>query len=226
MRPIGRLRTCFPDKFGVPRQPGMVPAAWGRLVFREDLRRPEAVKGLEGFSHLWVLFLFDGVKEQEVRLQVRPPRLGGNEKRGVYATRSPFRPNRIGLSVCKLEAVDLACDEGPVLELSGVDVVDGTPVLDVKPYLPYADTVEGAVGGFAAGRPEAREVLVGGGLQDDFAALPERLQELIRQTLRWDPRPAFHDQDRRYFLRLEHLDVGWEVRDGACVVVALREAGA
>ena len=223
LSPIGHLRSPYREKFGVPRQPGLAPAALGRLVFEPAYRREEAVRGLEEFSHLWMVFLFDAVKEEDVRLSVRPPRLGGNEKVGVFATRSPFRPNRIGLSVCKLERIDREGADAPVLVLSGVDLVDGTPVLDVKPYLPYADCIEGASAGFAATRPTPLEVVIAEEARADFEKLGENLQKVIRETLRWDGRPAYHEEERIYYLRVEESEVAWVVRKEACVVVGIIE---
>lgn len=219
--PIARVRTPYQDKFGVPRQPGLAPSAQGRVIFEPDFRREEAVRGLEEFSHLWIVFHFDQVKEEEVRLSVRPPRLGGNEKAGVFATRSPFRPNRIGLSVCKLEGIDRGGEDAPVLVLSGVDLVDGTAVLDVKPYLPYADRIEGAGAGFADARPEQIAVSVADEACEAFNRLPLAKQEVIRETLQWDARPAYHEGARTYYLRVFEYDVAWEVRDQGCVVTAI-----
>ena len=221
MRPIGRLRTPFPDKFGVPRQPGLAGAAKGRLVFEPAYRREEAVRGLEGFSHVWIVFLFDGVEEEDVRLSVRPPRLGGNEKRGVFATRSPFRPNRIGFSACALEEIDHHDAEGPVLVLGGVDLVDGTPVLDVKPYLPYADCLPGASGAFAEEQPEKIAVEIAEEAAEEFEALSANEQEVIREALQWDPRPAYHEGGRDYHLRVGEHDVCWKVEKDVCRVTGI-----
>ena len=192
MRPIGRIESCFGEKFGTPRQSGLVPGARGRVVFSKDVP-PGACRGLEEFSHVWIVFLFDQVREEETRWFVRPPRLGGNEKKGVFATRSPFRPNRIGLSLVALESVG---DEA--LEVSGLDLVDGTVVLDIKPYLPYVEALPEAVGGFAKEAPVA--------LQVDFSeearrGLNEKEMVLISQVLSVDPRPAYHDDERIYGCR-------------------------
>ena len=157
-----------------------------------EYRREEALRGLEGFSHVWVVFLFDKVPEGEERLSVRPPRLGGNERIGVWATRSPFRPNRIGLSVVKLESVGGEGEEAPWVEVSGLDLVDGTPVLDLKPYVPYADRVEEATAGFADGAPERLEVQVGEDAREKFAELEDRDRAVILETLALDGRPAYH----------------------------------
>lgn len=213
MRPIGHVRSCFGEKFGTPRQSGIVPSAEGEIVFMEEVDA-SACRGLEEFSHVWLMFLFDQVSEDDVRWMVRPPRLGGNEKKGVLATRSPFRPNRIGLSLVKLEGV-----ESKVLKVSGLDLVDGTPILDVKPYLPYVEAVEGAVGGFAGDAPEAIPV----DFPEELAqCLSEDEMRVIREVLAIDPRPAYHDDDERvYGCRLLNRDVRWRVREGRVQVVSL-----
>ena len=226
LRPIGRLETPYRDKFGVPRQAGLVPSARGRLVLEAEFRREEALRGLEECSHLWIVFLFDGVQEEEVRLSVRPPRLGGNEKLGVFATRSPFRPNRIGISACRFHGFDHEADDGPALVLSGMDLMDGTTVLDVKPYLPYADSIPGAWSRLAPEAPERLPVRVAGQAREAFAEISEGQREVILETLGLDARPAFHEkQARTYFLRIYDLDVAWEVREGECVVCGIRNLG-
>ena len=137
--PIGTVHTCFGGKFGVPRQPGLCPSAWGKLVFHETYRSPEAIRGIEGFSHLWLIFGFHETVAQGWKPTVRPPRLGGNQRVGVFASRSTFRPNGLGLSLVRLEGIDTTANDAPVLLLGGVDLLDGTPVYDIKPYLPYAE---------------------------------------------------------------------------------------
>jgi len=223
MRPVAHLRGCYPEKFGVPRQAGLVPAARGTVVFKPDYRREEAVRGLEGFSHVWLVWVFDQVPEDGARLSVRPPRLGGNDKLGVFATRSPFRPNRIGLSVVRLERVVTGGGDGPVLEVSGVDLVDGTAILDVKPYVPYADAVPDAEGGFAVEGPERMPVEVVEEAREAMDALPGATRALILETLGLDARPAYHDEERTYHLCVENREVDWVVADGVCRVVAVRE---
>jgi tRNA-Thr(GGU) m(6)t(6)A37 methyltransferase TsaA len=190
--PIGVVRSCFREKFGIPRQPGLASAARATLELLPPYNQPAAVRGLEGFSHLWLVFAFHGIPAGRWQPTVRPPRLGGNRRLGVFATRSTFRPNPIGLSAVKLERI--ATDHGKVvLHLAGVDVLDGTPVLDIKPYLPYADCIPTATGGFATEVPPS-------GLAVEFspaaaafcAALPVGdPRELITQLLRQDPRPAY-----------------------------------
>lgn len=147
---VARVSTCYPDKFGAPRQSGLVPDSRARLVFEPPFRHPDAVRGLEGFSHLWLVWVFSENVDKGWSPTVRPPRLGGNVRMGVFATRAPFRPNPIGLSAVRLERVELHPLDGPVLHLSGVDLVDGTPILDIKPYVPLADCIPEASEGFTA----------------------------------------------------------------------------
>ena len=148
MHTIAHIRTDLPEKFGVPRQSGLVPQLQGTIVFEPDYRNPDALRGLEGFSHLWLIFRFHRAEREGWSPTVRPPRLGGNRRMGVFATRSPFRPNNLGLSCVKLEGVCRDEKLGPVIRVSGADLVDGTPILDIKPYLPYADCPRDATGGF------------------------------------------------------------------------------
>ena len=156
MKIIAHIRTDFATKFGVPRQSGLVDELKARIVFEEEYRVAEAVRGLEEFSHIWVIWQFSGAIRPDWSPTVRPPRLGGNTRMGVFATRSPFRPNPIGLSCLKLEKIEHSPQWGPVLWVSGADLVDGTPIYDIKPYLPYADCRPQAVGGFAAAAPEKK----------------------------------------------------------------------
>lgn len=211
MRPIGVVESCFGEKFGTPRQSGIVPGAHGKIVFSSEVDRG-ACRGLEEFSHVWIIFLFDQVGEDEVRWFVRPPRLGGNEKKGVFATRAPFRPNRIGLSLVKLEEVG----DG-FLKVSGLDLVDGTPVLDVKPYIPFVESIPDARGGFAEAPPQQLEVEFPSSLLEE---LGDSEIQLIRETLAVDPRPAYHDDaERVYGCKLSGRNVQWRVVDGRIIVM-------
>lgn len=205
MTPIGVVKSCYGEKFGTPRQSGLVKSASGKIVFNKEVDL-EACRGLEEFSHLWIVFLFDQVAEDDVRWLVRPPRLGGNEKKGVLATRSPFRPNRIGLSLVSLKNVG----EG-FLDVGGLDLVTGTPVLDVKPYLPYVEAVPDAVGGFAEKAPEILPVTVPEDLRKRLTA--EDLGFIV-DSLAIDPRPAYHnDSERVYGCLLAGYDVKWTVEE-------------
>ena len=213
MKPIGVVESCFREKFGTPRQSGIVESASGRIVLSDEVD-DEACRGLEEFSHLWLVFLFDQVDEEETRWLVRPPRLGGNEKKGVFATRSPFRPNRIGLSLVKFESIGVGS-----LEVSGLDLVDGTPILDVKPYLPYVESVPDAKGGFAETAPVRMEVVF------QFDDLKGGDRRLISEALSLDPRPAYHDDPERiYGCLLAGYEVKWRAEEGKIKVLSAARA--
>ena len=212
LQPVAVLRTCYPEKFGVPRQSGLVPSAWGEVIFEPSYRRPEAVRGLEGFSHLWLITIFHEVPEDAVGITVRPPRLGGNERVGVFASRSPFRPNRLALSVVKLERID---PDEPRLFVSGVDLVDGTPVVDIKPYVPYADSVPDAVGGFAIHAPVPVPVT-----WDTQHILPSADAQLIEQSIALQPQPAYQSEsEREYAGSFGEWEVRWTMRNGQAHIV-------
>jgi tRNA-Thr(GGU) m(6)t(6)A37 methyltransferase TsaA len=231
VRPIGILRSCYTDSFGIPRQPGLVTAARARLELLRPFDREEAFAGLDGFSHVWLIFLFHASMGAGWRPTVRPPRLGGNRKVGVFASRSPYRPNPIGLSAVR--HLGLARDKGGLaLLLEGIDLLDGTPVLDVKPYLPYADALPEADAGFAA-EPPGRDwpVRFTPGARAGLAAADpdgsRRLEPLITQVLRQDPRPGYMDRcpgRTRFGLRLYDLDIRWEVAPAGITVTAIIHA--
>ena len=224
--PIGTITSCFKEKFGIPRQPGLVPDARATLTLHPPYNQPEALTGLEDFSHIWIVYLFHGVEAGKWQPTVRPPRLGGNRRMGVFATRSNFRPNPIGLSVVKLEKIVVA-ERETYLELSGIDLLDGTPVLDIKPYLPYADAIDNALGGFASERPEPclsvefspQALATGKRLEADTAP---GILELIHQMLSLDPRPAYKGDgtpDQLYGFRILNVDEKWKVQAGKATVV-------
>lgn len=224
--PIGIIRSCFKEKFGIPRQPGLASDARATLELLPPYDREEALRGLEQFSHLWVIFVFHGTMREQWKPTVRPPRLGGNQRLGVFATRSTFRPNPIGLSAVELEGWDR--EEGRlVLHLKGIDLMDGTPVLDIKPYLPYADNLVHASAGYAAEPPPARlevvftpEALTA--CQSREANGYPQLQRLIEQVLGADPRPAYYQGKpgkSSFGMRLLDFDLRWEMREGSLVCV-------
>lgn len=197
MKIIGRIRTEFPSKFGIPRQSGMVDELRGTVVFEPEYRNPDALRGLEGFSHIWLLWQFNQAVRSDWSPTVRPPRLGGNARLGVFATRSPFRPNAVGLSCVRLAGVELQSDVGPVLHVAGADLMDGSPIFDIKPYLPYADCHSEAVGGFAASGADE-------GLNVDFPPallkrVPAARQEALRGVLACDPRPHYQSDPQRVY---------------------------
>ncbi len=211
---IGIIHSCFVEKFGIPRQPGLAPAVRARLELLPPYNDPQALEGLEHCTHLWLQFVFHRPPSDQWRPRVRPPRLGGNRSLGVFATRSPLRPNPIGLSVVKLEGVTQ--ENGNLwLELSGIDLLDGTPVLDIKPYVPYTDSVPEAENRFAEAAPEWVEVTFTSEAEASCRALSERTgedwQTLLRQILQQDPRPQYQkpDPDRRYGMALKGAEVQW-----------------
>lgn len=211
---IGLVHSCFTEKFGIPRQPGLVPAARAQLELLPPYDDPLALEGLELCSHIWIQFVFHRPPAEQWKARVRPPRLGGNKSLGVFATRSPLRPNPIGLSVVKLEGVQRK--NGKVwLELSGIDLLDGTPVLDIKPYVPYTDSLPEAENRFADQPPAWLKVEFSPeadtACQTLSRKLGQELETLIRQILQQDPRPQYQqpDPERRYGMELLGLEVGW-----------------
>ncbi len=217
MKVIARIHSAFPEKFGIPRQSGLVEELAAQVVFEPEYRSPEAVRGLEEFTHIWLIWEFSEAKRDAWSPTVRPPRLGGNRRLGVFATRSPYRPNPIGLSCVKLERVEIDGAQGPVLYVRGADLMDGTPIYDIKPYLPYADCHPEAAGGFAAHRPE-------GGLTVEIpepwlSRVPETHRAALTGVLAQDPRPAYQrDPERVYGLAFAGLEVRFRV-DGERLTV-------
>jgi tRNA (adenine37-N6)-methyltransferase len=211
---IGIIHSCFKEKFGIPRQPGLAPSATAQLELVKPFNDPLAVEGLEAVSHLWIQFVFHANEVEGWKPKVRPPRLGGNQSLGVFATRSPIRPAPIGLSVVKLESIEIGQDS-LVLHLSGVDFLDGTPVLDIKPYVPYVDSVVGAINPIAPEPPGLIQVSIPDSLQEfcrEYTAktrLP--LLDLIKQLLQQNPKPAYQEPDpsRVFGMKLYDLDVRW-----------------
>lgn len=213
--PVAVIESVFRDRFGVPRQPGLVPAARARLRLLAPFDRPECLAGIDTFSHLWLVFVFHRTAGRGWHPTVRPPRLGGNRRTGVFASRSTHRPNPLGLSVVRLLRV-LDGVEGPGLELGGVDLVHGTPVLDIKPYLPWADRVDdacaGAFGVAPGPVPVVLEEQARAFLREHLECTGEDLETLLLQVLAQDPRPAYqHDGTRRYGMSLGPVEVGFRV---------------
>jgi len=213
MKPIGWIKSDFPSKFGIPRQSGLVEELRAKVVFAPEYRVREAFRGLEGFSHLWLLWEFSESRRDGWSPTVRPPRLGGNQRIGVFATRSPFRPNPIGLSCVKLEKVEPDSPEGPVLHVLGADLLDGTPIFDVKPYVPLADCRPGAVGGFS---DEHREDRLRVELLRSLAEkIPADKLEALKGVLAGDPRPSYQNDPRRvYGMAFAGLEVKFTVENG------------
>ncbi len=224
--PIATVRSCFGSKFAVPRQPGLCPSAWGRLVFQPAYRSPEAVRGIEGFSHLWLIFGFHETVDQGWKPTVRPPRLGGNQRIGVFASRSTFRPNGLGLSLVRLEGIDTTAADSPVLLLGGLDLLDGTPVYDVKPYLPYAEALPEASGGFAGDALSRLPVEVEAEARGEFEKLQPRARAVLLEALSLDPRPAIQvaDPARVFGALLCGRNVRFTIRDGVCRICGIEQA--
>ena len=220
MKIIARIESDFKEKFGIPRQSGLVDGLTARIVFEPEYRVPEAVRGLEGFSHLWLIWQFSEAVRDGWSPTVRPPRLGGNRRMGVFATRSPYRPNPIGLSSVRLISVEIDEKVGPVLNISGADLLDGTPIYDVKPYLPFTDSHPDATGGFADPvREYALEVSVSEELME---AVPEQKRESLVALLSQDPRPSYQDDpDREYGMSFAGLEIRFRVEGSRLSVTGI-----
>ena len=218
---IAHIQSDFPEKFGIPRQSGLVPELRAKIVFEPEYRNPDALRGMDGFSHLWLIWQFSAAVRDTWSPTVRPPRLGGNERVGVFATRSPFRPNAIGLSCVRLEGVQHEDGLGNVLIVSGADLMDGTPIYDIKPYLPYADAHPEALGGFAPSPKETIGVVCPPEL---LQKLPDEQREALFGVLAQDPRPQYqHDPERVYGMRFDRWDVKFRVNDSGLEVLSLAE---
>lgn len=197
MRPVAHIRSDFPGKFGIPRQSGLVPALQATIVFCPEYRNADALRGLEEFSHIWLIWEFSGAIRENWSPTVRPPRLGGNVRKGVFATRSPFRPNPIGLSCVKLESIEWKTAEGAVIHVSGGDLMDGTPIFDIKPYIPMGDCYPEAVGGFSdKHRNDRLQVQIP---EKWKTVIPGEHLEALTGVLENDPRPAYQDDPERIY---------------------------
>ncbi len=216
--PVAFIRNDFKEKFGIPRQSGRAPSLVSRIVFEKEYRVDEALRGIEGFSHLWLLFSFSKTPEKEFSPTVRPPRLGGNERVGVFASRSPFRPNRIGLSCVKLLGIEKT-DEGSVLLVSGADLLDGTPIIDVKPYLPFTDCIENAVGGYAdIHENDCLQVVFP---QELLSLIPKEKQSALIECLADDPRPSYQEEGRTYGMKFGDWEIKFSVQDSTLRVLSV-----
>ena len=232
--PIGVIHSCYKEKFGIPRQPNLVDAP-ATLTFYPDFAHPDTVRGLEGFSHIWVMFVFHQLKinkdQKGWSSLVRPPRLGGNKKVGVFSSRSPFRPNPVGMSAVRLNRIEIT-DNGPLLQLSGVDMLDQTPVLDIKPYLPYSDAIPAARDGFAPAPPEKKISVrfsdrAESQIREKEKNIPH-LETIITKILQNDPRPAYqaaattHEKGARVFgTRIFDFDLKWQIKNNQALVLSL-----
>lgn len=222
-KPIGIIRSCYTDKFGIPRQPGLVKSATATLELLPPFNQPDALRGLNDFSHVWIIFVFNESARNQWKATVRPPRLGGNERIGVFASRSNFRPNPIGLSV-----VELITIEGTTLKLGGGDFLNGTPVLDIKPYVPYADSIPSAQGAFAGSAPEpVNNVSFSPEIENKISGFENKerpaLKQLITDMLSFNPRPAYQEEepDRIFGTKVFDLNIRWKQMGSRVEVLAL-----
>lgn len=223
VKAIAHIRTDFPEKFGIPRQSGLVEELEGKIVFEPEFRHPDAVRGLEQFSHIWILWQFSENERAGWSVTVRPPRLGGNTRMGVFATRSPFRPNGIGLSCVRLKRVELTGKEGPVLTVLGADLMDNTPILDIKPYIPLTDCRPEATEGYT--KETRKHALRVEFPEELLSQYPEEKRKAAEAVLSQDPRPGYSsDPERIYGVTFAGYDIKFRVRDGVLTVCGL-EAG-
>ena len=220
VQPIAYIHTDFKEKFGIPRQSGRVPSLTAKIVFAPEFRNADALREIEEFSHLWLLFDFSLAHKKEWSPTVRPPRLGGNKRVGVFASRSPFRPNPIGLSCVKLVRVESTANEGTVLIVSGADLLDGTPILDIKPYLPFADCIPNATAGYAGEHQhDGVEVVFPAEL---LQKIPLEKQAGLLDCLKDDPRPSYQDEGRVYGMKFADFDVKFTVESGILTVTEVK----
>ncbi len=222
IKPVAYIRNDYKEKFGIPRQSGRAPSVLSEIVFEKEYQNPDALREIEGFSHLWLLFDFSLSHRGEWSATVRPPRLGGNARVGVFASRSPFRPNPIGLSCVRLLRVEKRDKDGLVLMVSGADLLDGTPIFDVKPYLPFADCIDDATGGYASAHENH-------GLQVDFpqgllCKIDEDKRQGLLEILADDPRPSYQDDERIYGMRFGDYEIKFSVNGGILHILSVEHA--
>lgn len=223
LKVIGRVTSPFKEKFGIPRQPGLVTSSRGGIRLLEPYNNPQMVEGLDQFSYIWVSFIFHQIKNAQWKPRVRPPRLGGNETVGVFASRSPFRPNNLGLSLVSLSSIEVT-EKDVIIHIQGHDLLDGTPVIDIKPYIPYVESKPDALSGFASASPEpVFEVCYSDEAEQQIRDNLE-LKTLITQMLSLDPRPGYKNEEnsgRIYGFRLSDYDVRWQIRDNVAMVLEI-----
>ncbi len=217
VKPIGYIKSDFSEKFGIPRQSGRAPSLKAKVIFYPEFRSDDALRGIEGFSHLWILFDFSKAHKSGFTPLVRPPRLGGNKKVGVFASRSPFRPNHIGLSSVKFEKLEKSEKYGTVIVISGADLLDGTPIYDVKPYLPFTDCHPEAYGGYAE---ELKDYKLKVNLCDAvYNLLPQEKIDALIECLADDPRPSYQDDGKEYGLSFAGINLKFTVNDRTLTVI-------
>ena len=222
MRIIGHIKTDFRSKFGIPRQSGLVREVVGKIIFEPEFRNVKAIKGLELFSHMWIIWQFSENEDYEWQPTVRPPALGGNKRVGVFATRSPYRPNPIGISAVKIVKISQYSSEGPVIYVQGPDLMDGTPIYDIKPYIPYADKIDDAVGGFSTPGDENKLRVV---IPEDIEGnISRKKKDALVQILANDPRPAYHNDSKRIY-KFSYADyvISFKVSDSVAYVTSIEK---
>lgn len=221
---IARMKSDFKTKFGIPRQSGLVDSLHSTIVFEPEYRNSDALRGLEDFSHLWIIWQFSKAVGKQWTPTVRPPRLGGNKRIGVFATRSPFRPNSLGLSSVKILGIEQTTKYGAVIHVSGADLMDGTPIFDIKPYIPYADCHPDAVGGFTE---SADEYILQVDIPEDLLSkIPESKRQTVIDVLSHDPRPSYHeDSDRIYGMSFGNLNIQFQVQSSLLTVCNITTDG-
>lgn len=214
IKPIAYIHTDFKSKFGIPRQSGRVEGLMGKIAFEEEFKNQEAIRGIEQYSHIWLIFGFSDANYKEKTMTVRPPRLGGNKRVGVFATRAPYRPNSLGLSCVKIERIDL----GDII-VSGVDILDGTPIYDIKPYIPYSDCRPDALGGFSM---EMKDYTLEVEFPKEYLKLlPKDKQKTVIDCLSEDPRPSYHDDERIYSMMFADFDIHFKVKGNILTVIGV-----
>lgn len=222
IKPIARIQTDFSEKFGVPRQAGLAPSLTGKIVFEPEYRNIRAVKELDGFSHIWLIWEFSQCSDSKFSPTVRPPRLGGNRRVGVFASRSPFRPNRLGLSCVKIEKIETDGKNAPIITASGVDMTDGTPIYDIKPYIPIADCIPTASEGYTA---QTKKYKINVSCDENLLSIiPENKRQALLELLSNDPRPAYNDEDgKEYGVTFAGFNIRFKYENNGLSVTQIKE---
>lgn len=222
IKPIARIHTDFSEKFGVPRQAGLAPSLTGKIVFEPEYRNIRAVKELDGFSHIWLIWEFSQCSDSKFNPTVRPPRLGGNRRVGVFASRSPFRPNRLGLSCVKIEKIETGGENAPIITVSGVDMTDGTPIYDIKPYIPIADCIPTASEGYTA---QTKKYKINVSCDEKLLSIiPENKRQALLELLSNDPRPAYNDEEgKEYGVTFAGFNIRFKYENNSLSVTQIKE---
>lgn len=222
IKPIARIHTDFSEKFGVPRQAGLAPSLTGKIVFEPEYRNVRAVKELDGFSHIWLIWEFSQCSDSKFSPTVRPPRLGGNRRVGVFASRSPFRPNRLGLSCVKIEKIETDGENAPIITVSGVDMTDGTPIYDIKPYIPIADCIPTASEGYTA---QTKKYKISVSCDEKLLSIiPENKRQALLELLSNDPRPAYNDEEgKEYGVTFAGFNIRFKYENNGLTVTQIKE---